>query len=179
MVNFLIPANLKKPAMLPRAIAAFVFSLLLASCSSGSDPAVDGGGNPVSRTAIESRAASAGDAVAVDYVLRLGDGTVFDTTIASEAAKSAKHDPERTYSPLVLVLGERKHPEGFEAGIAGMSVGERKVFSVTPEKGYGTAEAEVRMAKRLLEDSYAETVSRKTYADSFETVVPDNAFAES
>lgn len=121
-----------------------------------------------------------GSTVAVDYVLRLGDGTVFDTTLASEASGSAKRDAKRKYGPLLVVLGEGTMPAGFEEAVVGMSVGERKVFSVTPEKGYGvSAGTEVRMAKRLLEDSYAETVSADKYRDSFETVVPDNAFAES
>lgn len=118
--------------------------------------------------------------VAVDYLLRLDDGTVFDTTLATEAPKSAKWDAKRAYVPLLVVLGEKTMPTGFEEALAGMSVGEKKSFSVSPEKGYGASVGtQVRMAKRLLEDSYFETVSASKYRDSFETVVPDNAFVES
>lgn len=58
-----------------------------------------------------------------------------------------------------------------------MSVGESKTVSVAPSEGYGTAFSEVVMAKRLLEDSYEETVSSSKYRDSFVSVVTDTEFA--
>lgn len=158
----------------------FVSSLLFVSCSSDSESSKNGGENPTSQTAVESQTASVGNTVAIDYVLRTGDGIIFDTTLDSEASGSVKYDAKRKYGPLLVVLGEGTMPAGFEDAVVGMSVGQKKTVSVPPEKGYGvSAGTEVRMAKRLLQDSYVETVSADKYRDSFETIVPDNAFAES
>lgn len=118
-----------------------------------------------------------GDSVAIDYVLKLSGGAMFDTTLPDMAEKSAKYDPKRTYSPLLVRLGAGEIPKGFEKAIAGMAPGEKKTVTVPPEDGYGTALVEVVMAKRLLEDSYEETVSASKYRDSFETVVTDTEFA--
>ncbi|MGB3544096.1 FKBP-type peptidyl-prolyl cis-trans isomerase [Rubrivirga sp.] len=58
--------------------------------------------------------------VTVAYEGRLQDGTVFD---ASDRA---------TFSLLQVI-------PGFQAGIAGMTEGESKTLSLTPEQGYGAS----------------------------------------
>ena len=67
--------------------------------------------------------AAKGDTVHVRYIGRLEDGTVFDRS------------PEER--PLPFILGRSEVPAGFDEAVTGMYAGERKTFTVSPEKGYG------------------------------------------
>lgn len=87
-------------------------------------------------------AAQDGDGVDVEYVGRLEDGTVFDTTrkeVAEDQGvrKVAWFSPRRTYRPLRYRLGDGVMIEGFEEALVGMALGERKTVVIPPEKGYG------------------------------------------
>ncbi len=59
-----------------------------------------------------------GDSVAIDYVLKLEDGSVFDTTVSEKAEKSAKYDSKRAYSPILVRLGTGQIPKGLENAVA-------------------------------------------------------------
>lgn len=63
------------------------------------------------------------DTVRVHYTLSLEDGSVFDSTEGKE--------------PFQFTIGEGMVIPGFEKGILGMKEGETRVFSVSPEDGYG------------------------------------------
>ncbi len=67
--------------------------------------------------------AKIGDMVSVHYTGRLVDGKIFDSSAGEE--------------PLIFTLGESDLIEGFEEGVLGMSVGEKKTIIVPPEKAYG------------------------------------------
>jgi peptidylprolyl isomerase len=69
--------------------------------------------------------ADQGDTVTVHYTGRLTDGTVFDAS---------------TERPLQFILGRREVIAGFDDAITGMYTGEKKVFTIPPEKGYGHPE---------------------------------------
>ena len=62
--------------------------------------------------------------VQVHYPGTLQDGTVFD---------SSRNRGE----PLAFVLGEGRVIKGWEQGIAGMRVGEKRILTIPPELGYG------------------------------------------
>lgn len=64
-----------------------------------------------------------GDQVSVHYTGKLADGSIFDTSVGEE--------------PLVFTIGENDIIDGFEEGILGMCVGEKKIVRVEPEKAYG------------------------------------------
>tara|TARA_R110002095_G_scaffold87238_2_gene75998 strand:- start:4817 stop:5311 length:495 start_codon:yes stop_codon:yes gene_type:complete len=66
----------------------------------------------------------AGDRVAVHYVGTLTDGTKFD---------SSRDRGE----PISFKLGVGQVIQGWDKGIAAMSVGERGVLTIAPELGYG------------------------------------------
>lgn len=68
--------------------------------------------------------ASKGDTVRVEYVGKLGDGTVFDTSEGRE--------------PLEFTLGEGQVIPGFEQAIEGMEEGEKKTTEVPSEQAYGS-----------------------------------------
>ena len=66
-----------------------------------------------------------GDSVSVNYTGRLEDGTIFDTSV------------QEGRTPLTAKLGEGKLIPGFENGLIGMSVGEKKTIEIEPADAYG------------------------------------------
>ncbi|MGB5618391.1 MAG: peptidylprolyl isomerase [Desulfobacterales bacterium] len=67
--------------------------------------------------------AKTGDTVKVHYTGRLDDDTVFDTS--------------RGKTPLEFTLGDGNLIKGFEKGLIGMEVGEKKNLVIPPEEAYG------------------------------------------
>ena len=70
--------------------------------------------------------AKAGDAVTVNYTGTLTDGTKFDSSL----------NPGRT--PFQFTLGQNRVIQGWELGVAGMKVGEKRKLTIPPELGYGS-----------------------------------------
>lgn len=66
-----------------------------------------------------------GDTVKVLYKGTLEDGTVFDS--------SDKHGGE----PLEFKVGSEQVIPGFENGVVGMKIGEKKTIKIPPEDAYG------------------------------------------
>lgn len=69
--------------------------------------------------------AKPGDKVTVNYVGTLQDGTKFDSSL----------NPGRT--PFQFTLGENKVIQGWELGVLGMKIGEKRILTIPPELGYG------------------------------------------
>ena len=72
--------------------------------------------------------AQSGMQVSVHYQGRLTDGTIFD-------------DSQKRGTPFSFTLGSGQVIPGWEQGIAGMKIGEKRVLTIPPELGYGTAGA--------------------------------------
>ncbi|ELT88054.1 hypothetical protein CAPTEDRAFT_57750, partial [Capitella teleta] len=70
--------------------------------------------------------ADLGDEVQVHYTGSLVNGQVFDTS----------HQPER--GPIPFRLGEGKVIPGWEMGIRGMCVGEKRKLVIPPHLAYGS-----------------------------------------
>lgn len=68
--------------------------------------------------------AKKGDVVRVHYTGRLTGGEQFDSSIGRE--------------PLEFTVGGGQMIKGFDTGVEGMTVGEKKVINVAPEDGYGS-----------------------------------------
>lgn len=79
------------------------------------------------------------DQVRFDYVGRLTDGTVFDTSRepVAEETELAEGQPDREYSPLTAEIGGGQLIEGLEEGLIGLEEGDTKTITVPPEMGYG------------------------------------------
>lgn len=82
-------------------------------------------------------AVNEGDYVEVDYTGRLQDGTIFDSSMEEIAKKSKYYDKNRDYEPLGFTVGEGELIPGFENGVKGMEVGEKKEVEIPPEEAYG------------------------------------------
>ncbi|MGD0057227.1 MAG: FKBP-type peptidyl-prolyl cis-trans isomerase [Methanomassiliicoccales archaeon] len=89
--------------------------------------------------------AEIGEKVKVDYVGRLADGRVFDTSFWSVASNDALYPKslsfalrnESAYVPLEFQIGQGQVIKGFERGVIGMAVGETRVLTIAPKDGYG------------------------------------------
>lgn len=68
--------------------------------------------------------AKPGLVVTVDYVGKLTDGTVFDSSVARK-------------QPLVFTLGAQGIIPGFQVGVNGMKVGGERLLAIPPSLGYG------------------------------------------
>ena len=66
-----------------------------------------------------------GDSVSVNYTGRLEDGTIFDTSL---------HEGR---TPLTATLGQGQLIPGFENGLMGMAVGEKRTIEINPSDAYG------------------------------------------
>lgn len=76
--------------------------------------------------------------VTVDYVGKLQDGTVFDTSIESIAKESGKYSSGRNYEEgLTFKAGAGQMIAGFDQGVIGMKVGETKTVTIEPKDAYG------------------------------------------
>lgn len=67
--------------------------------------------------------AKKGDLVKVHYTGRLTDGSQFDSSEGRE--------------PLEFTVGAGQMIKGFDTGVEGMAIGEKKSITVPPEEGYG------------------------------------------
>ncbi len=72
------------------------------------------------------QAAKSGDMVTVNYTGTLTDGTKFDSSL----------NPGRT--PFPFTLGQNLVIQGWELGVLGMKVDEKRKLTIPPELAYGT-----------------------------------------
>ena len=64
-----------------------------------------------------------GDVVKVHYTGKVQDGEQFDSSVAKE--------------PLQFTVGAGQMIKGFDTGVVGMKVGDKKVVVISAEEGYG------------------------------------------
>src|SRR6478736_401883 len=72
--------------------------------------------------------AKEGNVVKVHYSGRLTDGTLFDSSEGRE--------------PLEFTVGAGQMIKGFDAGVLGMSIGEKKTLQIAAEDAYGARDEE-------------------------------------
>jgi peptidylprolyl isomerase len=73
--------------------------------------------------------AKKGDKVKVHYHGRLTDGTTFDSSQGRQ--------------PLEFEVGSGMVIQGFDEGVTGMTVGDKKTISIPPEEAYGPRQEEM------------------------------------
>lgn len=86
-----------------------------------------------------------GQTIKVNYIGKLLDGRVFDTSLVSVANDDAAYPKtlsfakrsNSSYVPLSFEVGAGKMISGFDAAVIGMKVGETKTVTLTPDKAYG------------------------------------------
>lgn len=76
--------------------------------------------------------AKTGDTVAMNYTGMLLDGTVFDSNI----------NPKFNHvEPFTFTIGAGQVIKGWDVGVAGMKVGEKRTLEIQPDFAYGAAGA--------------------------------------
>jgi FKBP-type peptidyl-prolyl cis-trans isomerase 2 len=80
-----------------------------------------------------------GDSVTIEYVGRLADGMVFDTSDEQLAEQSglAEENPERIFEPLTVDVGEDTIIPGLQEALRGMEAGDETTVTIPPEQAYG------------------------------------------
>jgi len=106
-----------------RAFFLLLLVFFLAGCTSAVKDANDAnsGGNTVGKPV--EKIVEKGDTIKVGYVGKLLDGTIFDQS--------------RDESPLEFTVGSGKLILGFDKGVLGLKVGEKKTLTIPPEEAYG------------------------------------------
>lgn len=85
-----------------------------------------------------------GDNIIVDYIGRLDDHNVFDTSVESIAKASEKYNPNRDYEAgLEFTVGAGQMIAGFDAGVVGMKLGETKTLKIPADQAYGQKKDEL------------------------------------
>ena len=76
--------------------------------------------------------AKTGDTVAMNYTGKLADGTVFDSNV----------DPKFNHvQPFEFTIGGGQVIKGWDVGVAGMKVGEKRMLEISPDYAYGATGA--------------------------------------
>lgn len=152
--------------------------LLLSACTLGnkSTDGQTGTDSVIQKQTQNGLEAKLGDTVAVDYVGKFEDGTVFDSSIESEAKKAPNFSAGRTYEPLITVLEEGGGTiSGFWKGIVGMKVGETKSVKIAPEDAYGAEwidNGESTVDKSIFDDILVRTIPKSQTLDAVPMSVP-------
>ena len=79
----------------------------------------------------------AGSTVAINYTGRLLDGTIFDSSVESDAIQGGLQQSGRTYEPLTHTVGKMSLIPGWERGVMGQPAGTRLQLVVPSALAYG------------------------------------------
>ncbi|WP_296619551.1 FKBP-type peptidyl-prolyl cis-trans isomerase [Marivirga sp.] len=79
----------------------------------------------------------AGDTVKVNYVGKLLDGTVFDTSYEDLAREEGVYNPQRTYGPIEIPIGKGRVIRGWDEGIMLLNEGSEATLYIPSGLGYG------------------------------------------
>lgn len=111
-----------------------------------------------------------GDTVVINYTISI-NGIIADTSIEEVAHKANIYDQDRTYEPLVIIIGgmpgqDAVAPLAVEKALMGMKVGEEKVLQLYPLDAYGYQNPNniIKMSKEEFEEnSGVDPVLGQTY----------------
>lgn len=79
-----------------------------------------------------------GDRITVDYIGRLNDSEVFDTSVESIAKAAGVYSEGRNYEEgLTFNVGAGEMIKGFDEGVVGMKVGQTKTVMIPADQAYG------------------------------------------
>lgn len=141
--------------------------------------ASDDTGTVLNSSSVKKEMVSKGDTVGVDYVGTLEDGTVFDSSIEEFAKKTKNYTPGgRKYEPLSFTVGAGQMIKGFDEGVVGMKLGEKKTLVLAPKDAYGDAFKEQEIPAKYFQDVFSETVPRENFKDVVTQTVPLSALGE-
>jgi FKBP-type peptidyl-prolyl cis-trans isomerase 2 len=139
-------------------------TIFLASCGSSNTSNTD--------TASTGRVVKSGDTISVQYTGKLEDGTIFDSSRQEDAKQSKNYSPQRTYEPLSFTVGAGQMIPGFDKGVIGMAVGEKKTLTIAPKDAYGEAVQEQTFPKTVFQDTILQDLPKNNFDDVISQTVP-------
>ncbi|EKD65882.1 MAG: hypothetical protein ACD_49C00077G0010 [uncultured bacterium (gcode 4)] len=112
--------------------------------------------------------------VKVDYVWKLEDGTIFDSSLEEFAKKMKNYDPAsgRKYEPLEFQVWAWNMIKWFDAGVVGMKLWEKKTLTIAPADAYGEKTITQEVPLSNLQDVITQEVEKKNFADTITQEVP-------
>ncbi len=90
---------------------------------------------------MEEKISKAGDLLVMNYTGRLENGTIFDSNVLAEF---------NHVTPFEFVLGAGQVIQGWDEGLVGMKIGDKKTLVIPPEKGYGNRAVSIIPANSTL-----------------------------
>jgi hypothetical protein len=130
-------------------------------------------------TVAKETVAKEGSEVSVDYVGKLEDGSVFDSSIESEAKKVPTYSPNsgRKYVPFEVKLqADGGSIPGFWKGIVGMKIGETKKITIPAEDAYGPLKwidaGDSIVDKKIFDDIIVQTIKKSMTLDIIKMDIP-------
>lgn len=78
-----------------------------------------------------------GKTISVNYTGRLLDGTIFDSSVESDARAAGNYNPQRKYEPMTYVVGKDKLIEGWEQGVMNQPEGTVLQLVIPSALAYG------------------------------------------
>ncbi len=84
-----------------------------------------------------------GDFIRINYIARLESGEIFDLTYEDFAKQQNAYNPKVIYRPIPIVVGGGFVIKGIDNALLAMNIGEKKVFSINPEEGFGQRDAKL------------------------------------
>ena len=78
-----------------------------------------------------------GDYILIEFIAKLENGTIFDTTSKEKAIEAGIYDKEKEYRPFFFRVNTGQVIKGIDQGVLGMKEGETKILKIPPEDAYG------------------------------------------
>jgi FKBP-type peptidyl-prolyl cis-trans isomerase 2 len=109
-----------------------------------------------------------GNNIVVDYVGRLSDQEVFDTSVESIAKACGKYTAGRDYTGgLAFQVGGGQMIPGFDKGVEGMKLGQTKTITIPAKEAYGewSKDKLIAIDKTKIPDAEKYAVGMQVMAD--------------
>lgn len=104
----------------------------------------------------------------LNYVLHTDSptGKIVDTSVESVAKCAGLFQSGSTYKPFEFVIGTNQVVPGFEAGVAAMKKGEKKMIVVAPKDGYGEALKTEVVPRNSIAPIFTTTIDKSILSDT-------------
>ncbi len=114
------------------------------------------------------------DVVKVDYVWKLEDGSIFDSSIESYAKQSTNYNANRPYWPLEFTVWQWQMIPWFDNWIIWMNIWEKKTIKILAKDAYWEKIINQDIPSEYFQDTITQTVPINNFQDTITQTVPKN-----
>jgi peptidylprolyl isomerase len=121
---------------------------------------------------VQEPTVGAGDTVVINYIISI-NGVIVETSLEDIAQRANIFDAERTYEPLVIIIGGTPEegavaPKAVERELLGMKVGDEKTIRLYPLEAYGYFDPDKVLPPMSLEEFIEETGYEPVKGESYQ-----------